>query len=166
MEINFLAIFGAALIPMIVGSLYYSEKIFGRAWMKAAGKTKEELEGGNMLVILILCYLLSVLLAFGLSGLTNHQQGVMQLFAMHPDYLTTGTDVGDLYASIMAQFGDTHRSFGHGVIHGIIASIMIMLPLISINALFERRGAKYIGIHFLYWLITLLLMGGVVCQFL
>lgn len=161
---NYLVILGAALIPMIVGSVYYGP-LFGNAWMKEVGKTKEELEKGNMFLILGLSYILSILLAMGLSGLTNHQQGVMQLFAMHPDYLTVGTEVGDMYAGVMAKFGDSHRTFGHGAIHGAIASILIILPLIAIISLFERKSAKYIGINFLYWLITLSLMGGVICQF-
>jgi len=163
---NFLAVFGAALIPMIVGFLYYNPKVFGNAWMKAAGKTEEELAKGNMAVILGLSYFLSLLLAFGISGLTNHQSGVMQLFAMHPDFGVSGTEVQNLFEQVMDKFGTTHRTFGHGVIHGVIGCILIALPLISINALFERRGGKYIGIHFGYWLITLALMGGVVCRFL
>lgn len=34
-----------------------------------------------------------------------------------------------------------------------------------INALFERRGFKYIAIHTGYWLITLAIIGGLMCQF-
>jgi len=162
---NLLAIFGAALIPMIVGAVYYGP-LFGNAWMKEVGKTKEELEGGNMLVIFGVSYFLSVLLALGLTGMTNHQQGLTQLFAMHPDYLTAGTEVGDLYASVMDKFGDAHTTFGHGALHGAIASVLLFLPLIAIVALFERKSAKYIGINFLYWLITLTLMGGVICPLL
>lgn len=166
MEMNYLVLFGAALIPMIVGFIYYNEKLFGNAWINSSGKTKEELQTGNMAIILLLCYILSFLMALGLSGLAIHQQGVMQLFAMHPDYLTTGTEVGDLYANVMSKFGESHRTFGHGALHGAIDAVLIMLPIVSINALFERRGAKYIGIHFLYWLTTWVLMAGVICQFM
>ena len=116
-------------------------------------------------LIFVLTYILAVLLALGLSGMTNHQSGVLQLFAMHPDFAIEGSEIKNLFDSIMTQFGDTHRTFGHGALHGGIAAVIIGLPLIAINALFERRGAKYIGIHFGYWLLTLVLMGGVVCQF-
>ena len=163
---NFLAVFGAAFIPIIVGFVWYNPKVFGNAWRKAAGKTQADLDKGNMAVILGLSYVLSLLLALGLSGLTNHQSGVNQLFAMHPDFGQAGTEVQILFEAVMAEFGNTHRTFGHGVIHGIIGAVLIALPIITINALFERRGGKYIGIHFGYWLLTLGLMGGVVCQFL
>lgn len=165
MTTNLIAIFGAALIPLLVGAVWYSPKVFGNTWMRVAGKTQEELEGGNMGLIFVLTYILAVLLALGLSGMTNHQSGVLQLFAMHPDFAIEGSEIKNLFDSIMTQFGDTHRTFGHGALHGGIAAVIIGLPLIAINALFERRGAKYIGIHFGYWLLTLVLMGGVVCQF-
>ncbi len=155
----------AGLIPLVVGAVWYNPKVFGNAWMKAAGKTEEELAGANMFVIFGLTYLLSVILAVGVSGLTIHQNGVFQLFAMDPNMMVAGTETGDLYKAVMDKFGDTHRSFGHGMVHGAFASVLIALPLIAINALFERRGGKYILIHYGYWLVTLLLMCGVVCQF-
>jgi hypothetical protein len=165
MTTNLIALFGAALIPLLVGAVWYSPKVFGNTWMRVAGKTQEELEGGNMAIIFGLTYVLAILLALGLSGMTNHQSGVLQLFAMHPDFAVEGSEIKNLFDSIMTQFGDRHRTFGHGALHGGIAAIIIGLPLIAINALFERRGAKFIGIHFGYWFLTLVLMGGVVCQF-
>jgi len=155
----------AGIIPMIVGAIYYGP-LFGNAWMKANGFTKEKMEEGNMPLILGLSFILSVILAIGISALTNHQNGVLQLFAMHPDFGTAGTEVGDLYTAVMDKFGNTHRSFGHGALHGFISAVLIAFPLIAINALFERRGWKYIGIHVGYWAITLTLMGGVICQWM
>lgn len=55
------------------------------------------------------------------------------------------------------------RTFKHGSFHGIIGAIFFALPILGINALFERRGAKYIFLHLGYWVITMALMGGVIC---
>lgn len=165
MGTNIFALFGAALIPLIVGSIWYNPKVLGSTWMKVAGKTEEELAGGNMAIILGLSYILGLFIAFGISGMTNHQSGVVQLFATHPDFGVAGTEINNLYTTLMDQFGDRHRTFGHGALHGGLAAFLFALPLIAINALFERRGAKYIGIHFGYWFITMILIGGVVCQF-
>jgi len=162
---NPLILFAAAIIPMLVGFFWYGS-LFEKTWMKVNGFTKESLSGGNMAVILGVSYVLSIILAGGLSGLTNHQNGVLQLFAMHPDYQTAGTEVGDLYKAVMDRFGDTHRTFGHGAIHGVLAAILLVLPLLGINALFERRGWKYIVLHVGYWAVTLALMGGIICQWM
>lgn len=155
----------AAIVPMLVGAVWYGP-LLGKAWMKVNGFTEESLKGANMALIFGLSFFLSIMLATGLMGLTNHQTGAIQLFATHPDVEVVGSEVHTLFTTVMEKFGDRHRTFGHGALHGGLGAILIALPLIAINALFERRGWKYIGIHFGYWFITLILMGGVVCQWL
>ena len=65
----------------------------------------------------------------------------------------------------MDKYGNNFRSFGHGAIHGIIASVFFVLPVVAINALFERRSWKYIMLHWGFWAVSLLIMGGLICQF-
>lgn len=38
------AILVAALIPFLLGFLWYSDALFGKAWLEAIGKSKEEIE--------------------------------------------------------------------------------------------------------------------------
>jgi hypothetical protein len=71
-----------------------------------------------------------------------------------------------IFNDMMAKYGKEFRTFKHGAFHGTISAILIALPLIAINALFEKRGFKYILIHVGYWLVTFILIGGVICQFL
>ena len=47
MNINYIAVIAAAIINMIVGSLWYSPLLFGRQWMKLSGITKEAMEAGK-----------------------------------------------------------------------------------------------------------------------
>lgn len=155
----------AAIVPMLVGALWYGP-LFGNSWMKVNGFKEEDLRGGNMIVIFGLSFVLSIILALGISGLAIHQNSIMQLFVMHPDFEVAGSEVNTLYNSIMDNYSGRHRTFGHGAIHGAFGSVLLALPLIAINGLFERRGAKYIGIHFGYWVVTMALMGGIICQWM
>ena len=66
---NLLVVALAALVPMIIGFIYYHPKLAGTAWMNAAGMTEEKVKGGNMPVILIVSYILSFLLSFLSSSL-------------------------------------------------------------------------------------------------
>lgn len=162
MEINFIVLALSALIPLAVGAVYYGP-LFGKSWMNVNGFTEESLKGGNMPLIFGLCFLFSFFIAFALAGMAIHQFGLIQLLGG----LMESGDVAaqETYDSFMASYGDMHRTFGHGALHGVFTTIFFVLPIIAINALFERRGWKYIGIHTGYWLITLALMGGVICQF-
>lgn len=159
---NFYMFFITALIPLIIGFIWYNPKVMGTTWMKANGFKEEDLQGGNMLVIFGLSYLFGVFISLGLSGIVVHQTNVFQV--MMPDVMETGNAAQQQYSDLMAIYGDRYRNWKHGALHGAVFTVFIALPLIAINALFERRGWKYIMIHFGYWLITLTLIGAVLCQ--
>lgn len=89
--------------------------------------------------------------------LTIHQTGAMGM---------VGGDVENAlpsYAAFMADYGNVFRTFKHGALHGTIAGIFIALPIIGTNALVERKSAKYIFINAGYWVVTLAIMGAIVC---
>ena len=166
---NYYVFFITALIPLVIGSIWYSPKVFGKVWMRTSGVTEEKAQSGNMALIFGLCYVFSVLLSAFFSSWSIHQLSIGGLFATQPDFIDgTNQAMVDLVATVSpgGAFVDLHRSFGHGVVHGIIAAVLGALPIIAINSLFERRGWKYIMVHFGYWLITMTLMSGAVCQFL
>jgi hypothetical protein len=158
MPTNFYMYFVAALIPMIIGAIYYHPKVLGNAWMKSNGFTMESIQGGNMPVIMGTAYLLSFFLAFGMTGSVVHQFNVASL--LMPEVLEPGSAMQQEFSDFMAKYGDRHRTVTHGLVHGFINALLFALPVIGIVASFERRGWKYVLIHFGYWAITLMLMGG------
>lgn len=161
MEMNFLILLLAGLIPMIIGFIWYNPKVFGNTWMKAADMTEDKMKGANMALIFGLSYLFSVLLASALMGIVIHQFGVFSLVGGNAELLSTG-----IGAEFMAKYGNDFRTFKHGLLHGFIAGFTFALPILATNALFERKGFKYIAVNAGYWITTLGLMGGVICQFM
>ncbi|MEP7265936.1 MAG: DUF1761 domain-containing protein [Bacteroidota bacterium] len=165
MKPDFLIVFVAALIPLVLGFLWYNPKTFGNAWMKAAGVTPESAKGANMPLMLGLTYLFSVFIAFTMNFVTIHQWGLMSLLADNPDVGVPGTAAANELKGLLDLYGGKFRTFGHGALHGTITGIFFALPIITINALFERKGFKYIAINAGYWIVAMLLMGGVVCRY-
>ncbi len=153
----------AALIPMVVGAIYYHPKVLGSYWMNLNGFTEETLKKGNPLVIFGVAYLFSCFLCLALTPVFIHQHGVASS-AMSPDAPGTWTPqaIQDVN-NFMSAYGSYYRSFGHGAVHGLLASVLIALPLFGINSLFERRSWKYNLLHWGYWAITLMLIGAVLC---
>ena len=154
--------FVAALIPMIIGFFWYGKMMFGNKWMKINGFTEESLEGGNMGVIFGVSYIFCVMIAMLLSGMVIHQTAVFQM--MMPDIAEAGSEAQQQFNELMSQYGNNFRSFGHGAVHGGFAAVFFVLPLVGIISLFERRGWSYVWVHFGYWFVCLLLMGGVLCS--
>ena len=67
MDINYWAILVAALSTFLIGGLWYSPAVFGKAWMKENGFTEEDMKKGNMAKIFGLAFFLGLIAAFNLA---------------------------------------------------------------------------------------------------
>lgn len=56
---NMLLAAATALIPLLIGFVWYNPKVFGTAWMKEAGVTMEDGKKMNMPLVFGLTYFLS-----------------------------------------------------------------------------------------------------------
>jgi hypothetical protein len=158
--------FLAPLVSLVVGFIWYNTNVFGKAWMSSAGLTEEQLKGGNMLKIFGLTYLLSLMFTIFLMAVVIHQAHIKSIFANTPGADDPATPVGAMLKDFMAKYGQNFRTFKHGVFHGVIAAIFFAMPIIGINAIFERRSFKYVMIHTGYWAITFAIIGGILCQWI
>ena len=64
----------------------------------------------------------------------------------------------------MDEYGQTHLHFGHGVLHGGIAAVFTVFPILGYATIFERKSFKYFWVNALFWFISMMLMGGIICQ--
>lgn len=156
MEINFLAILAAAVSALVVGFIWYNPKVFGTAWMQAADMTEEKIKGGNMAKIFIMALIFAFLLAMSIMPMVIHQMGAYSLAQGELGVLPS-------YDAFMADYANEFRTFKHGAFHGVLAGIFVALPILGTNALFERKGAKYILVNSGYWIVTLGVMGAIIC---
>ncbi|MCB0733760.1 MAG: DUF1761 domain-containing protein [Flavobacteriales bacterium] len=162
MAFNFPIILLSALVPMIVGAIWYNPKVLGNAWMAAAEMTEDKIKGANMAIIFGLAYVFAVLIGIEITFVVIHQNHLDSMFF---DALQNhDPEITDLVNKVRELSKHNHRTFGHGAFHGGIAGVLFALPVLGTNALFERKGFKYIAINGLYWIVSLALMGGVICQ--
>ena len=154
----------AALIPMVMGFIWYNPKVLGTVWMQAADMTEEKMKGANMPLIFGLSYVLSFFLAVALNYVVIHQNHLFSILLEEPGFGEAGSEVQNYFDAFMAKYGGNFRTFIHGAFHGVIEGLLFVLPILGTNALFERKGFKYIAVNVGYWTITIALMGGVICQ--
>ncbi len=158
MEMNFLAIAVAALSTLVVGFIWYHPKVFGTVWMHSALLTEEELKKGNMLKIFGLTFVLSLMLAIVMQVFTIHQMSAYSLIGGRVDENTLPS-----FHVFMDDYGMDFRTFKHDAFHGFFAGLFFALPLVAINGLFEHKSAKYIFVNAGYWIVSLTVMGAIVC---
>lgn len=66
-QLNFMAIITAALSSFILGGLWYSPLMFGKAWMAESGVTEEAANESNKARIFGLAFLASLVISFNLA---------------------------------------------------------------------------------------------------
>ena len=137
-DINWIALLVAALIPLIVGFIWYGP-LFGKAWQKEVGLSDEELKNGNMPLIFGLSLVFSFIIAFSLWAQVMVGGGPGEAHGVAP-YLT----------------------FKHGAFHGVLLSLFLIFPVIGTISLYERKSIKYVLIAVGYWTISFALMGGLI----
>ena len=157
MEINFIALFVAALSTLVVGFIWYHPKVFGVIWMKEAGVTEQKMKPNSILPLigtsLVYAFLISMILQF----LVIHQFGASSM---------TGGDASKAlpsYAAFMNDYGTAFRTFKHGALHGFLAGLFMILPVIGTNSLYERKSFKYVLISGGFWIVCFTIMGGIIC---
>ncbi|WP_136482784.1 DUF1761 domain-containing protein [Cognatitamlana onchidii] len=155
--LNPVAMLIAAVSALVVGFIWYNPKVFGTAWMQAADMTEEKMKGANMAKIFGMALFFAFLLSTALPGIVIHQMGVFSLVGGDPSAALPS------YEALMADYGDAFRTYKHGALHGMLTGIFIALPILGTNALFERKSAKYIFINAGYWIVTLAVMGAIIC---
>ena len=65
--LNYGAILVSALSTFLIGGLWYSPAVFGKAWMRENGLTEEELKKGSMARIFGIAFLLALVAAINLA---------------------------------------------------------------------------------------------------
>lgn len=166
MDFNFSIVLAATAVPLIIGFIWYHPKVFGNAWMKETGMTPEKGKQANMVVTFGLTILFSFFIASLLMSLVVHQVSVASLLSNQPDSGDPASESSTMLKRFMELYGNSYRTFKHGVFHGTLSGIFLALPIVAINGLFEQKGFKYIAINAGYWIVSMALMGGLICAFL
>ncbi|MCB9313057.1 MAG: DUF1761 domain-containing protein, partial [Lewinellaceae bacterium] len=117
METNWIALLVAAVIPLVIGGLWYHPKVMGTAWMKASGITEEQIRSGNMAKIFGLTFLFSLMLATFMNVLVIHQYAINSILVNEPGFGDPNSEVGMYIADFMARYGTNFRTFSHGATH-------------------------------------------------
>ncbi len=138
MDINWLAIVAASILPLATGFLWYGP-LFGKAWMRESGMTEEKAKSMNPAKTYGLAVIMAFLIAFSIWPMVFMGGGPGMPHGVEP-FLT----------------------FKHGAFHGAMLGLFVAMPVLATNALFEQKSFKYLAINAGYWVVTMALMGGII----
>jgi hypothetical protein len=80
-QVNYIAILVAAVVSFFIGALWYSPLLFAKQWVKATGKSEEEIAEGSstfayiltFIAWLIATYVLAVIIDYGVNLYSSPQ---------------------------------------------------------------------------------------------
>lgn len=166
MEMNLMAMLVAALVPLLMGFIWYHPKVFGNAWMGATGLTPESGKSMNMPLVFGLTFLLGLFVAYVMNIVVIHD-GFIAGATFYATNKTMVPEPGSELAKWVEYYKTNLAASNHIFTHGAFHAFFLMglgtaLPVIAVNSLFERRGFKYIAITAGFWIITFVIMGGII----
>jgi hypothetical protein len=136
-SINWLAVLVAGISAFVLGGVWYSPALFGKAWMKDNKLTIEDMQKGSKAKIFGWAFILSLIMAANLA----------MFLADPPASCPSGCGV--------------HTDVKWGATAGLLASIWVFGGVATI-ALFEHKPSRLIFINGGYWVLALTLMGAII----
>lgn len=159
MELNYLAFFLISFIPLFIGWFWFnSNSIVANAFNV---ERDEPISIGIRKLVFL--FVLSVGLVYGYMNMTIHQLGFYELF--FTDIKLGKPGAQQVVSDFMAKYGDKHRHFGHGLLHGAINAFLFILPVIAAITILQNRTMKFLYYHYSYWLLLSLIIGGLISAF-
>ena len=165
-QANWLILPIAALLPFILGYLYFHPKVMGERLAKVTGRSLAEINENRTIGRIALIYLFSLLLAYVLTFLSVHQSAMFQLFMFDPNLADANSEYNQFINEFMTKYGHRHRTFGHGFIHGAESGLCWGLTFFGISAIMQGQPLKQIWINLVFWVLCCGIMAGIICAFI
>lgn len=138
MEVNWLAFAAAVVAQVVIGFLWFHPSVMGSVYAKARGISIEELKPKN-------------------PGMTYGITILMTLFyTMFLVSWVTGP------GQDTAPDGHSYHTIQHGLVHSIVFLLMVLIPVFSAPALYERRGWNWFLVQVGYWFLRTAAAAGII----
>ena len=154
----------AALVPLVLGAIWYNPNLLGRLWGSALGMTP--LPPARLALTVVLTYAAGYYIARSLVPIVIHQNGLHDMNAGDPDLKDKSSALSITVQGLMDKYGHNYRTFKHGALHGFFTGLYLILPVLLIVGLWEHKKISWILIHAAFWILCVTIMGGIVCQYM
>ena len=138
MHVNWAAYAVAVVAQILIGILYFHPAVMGKTWANAIGADVKSMKPSNPGMTYGLTIVLTLLITmFMVINVTGPGQE---------------TDPND---------GHSYVTFGHGVVHGLILTIMVIIPVFGTVALYDRKSFTWFAVQTGYWFLRLVVGLGI-----
>jgi hypothetical protein len=128
MELNYWAVLLASLSTFLLGGVWYSPAVFGKAWMKENGFTEEGMKNSNMVKIFGLAFVLALISAVNLAMFLGPEKSVLMgaVWGFAAGFGWVATFVGTHYLFERKSFKLFLINAGYSVVALMIMGVIIV----------------------------------------
>jgi hypothetical protein len=129
MELNYWAVLLASLSTFLLGGIWYSPAVFGKAWMRENGFTEEGMKNSNMVKIFGLALVLALISAVNLAMFLGPEKDVVMgaVWGFAAGFGWVATFVGTHYLFERKSFTLFLINAGYSVVALTIMGVIIVL---------------------------------------
>jgi len=126
-QLNVWAVLAAALSTFLIGGLWYSPAVFGKAWMRENGLTEERMKNANMVKIFGLAFFLALISAINLAMFMGpeNRPGMGALWGFLAGFGWVATFVGTHYLFERKSFTLFLINAGYSVVALTLMGVII-----------------------------------------
>jgi len=168
MDQKLLVNLAAGAVPLVLGAIWYSPFVFGKILDKANGvSNKPKMSPAMAAIAFLFTYAAGYYIASHVLGsIVIHQRGLFGMLADHPEVHEKGSDLYNKVHELIGISGYRFLTFKHGALHGSFLGLYLVFPILAIIGFFEPKSWIWVAIHSLYWIVSLAIMGGIICQYM
>jgi hypothetical protein len=129
MELNYWAVLLASLSTFLLGGIWYSPAVFGKAWMRENGFTEEGMKSSNMVKIFGFAFVLALISAVNLAMFLGPEKDVVMgaVWGFAAGFGWVATFVGTHYLFERKSFTLFLINAGYSVVALTIMGVIIVL---------------------------------------
>jgi len=163
LNFNYFVVFATSIMPILLAKIWFSEPI--RSYFKLAPSSPIN-DSANKSIVL---YAMMILLCFFFS-ISMHFQVIHQFHfkSMFLDEVGFNENQGGAFKAfeyIMNSYGGKFRSYKHGMFHGLLNAIFIVLPILFLLKIEFNFTKKTLLYYWLYFALTMMIIGSTICHF-
>lgn len=160
---NYIVVIVTTILPILLAKIWFSEST--RSLFKLAPSNPKNDSPNKSILFYPITILLSLFFSISMHFQVIHQFHFKSLFLDEVGFNESQGSAFKAFEYIMNSYGDKFRTYDHGIFHGLLNAIFIVLPILFLFKIEFNFTKKALLYYWLYFALTMMITGSIICHF-
>jgi hypothetical protein len=163
LNFNYIVVIVSTFIPVLFAKIWFSEST--RSFFMLAPLNRKNDSSNKSILFYAIIILLSLFFSISMHFQVIHQFHFKSMFLDEVGFNESQGSAFKAFEYIMDSYGDKFRTYGHGLFHGLLNAIFIVLPILFLFKIEFNFTKKALLYYWLYFALTMMIVGSIICHF-